>query len=407
MLNESGSPDSLMASAASAANSSVASFIPYHRASIGQEEIEAVLKVLRGGWLTTGQCTREFEASFAEYTGAKHAVAVSSCTAALHLALAAIDLGEYNEVILPTMTFAASGEVVFYSGARPVLVDSAPNSFHMDPGLIQAAITPRTKAIIPVHYSGYAHELDAILEIAARYRLKVIEDAAHAFPSRYQGKMIGTVGDITCFSFYATKTITTGEGGMITTEDPDLAARMRLLSLHGISRDAWKRYTSEGSWRYDIEAVGYKYNLTDLQAAIGIAQLRKCEVLLARRAALAARYTMNLSSLDAFATPAAPLHVQNAWHLYVLQVNEEVLRIGRDRLIEELKARGICTSVHFIPLHLHPLYREHCRYRVGQFPNAERHFSRAVSLPLFPDLSLDEQDRIIEALHDIARIYRR
>ena len=395
-----------MASAASATSTAV-SFLPFHRASIGQEEIEAVLNVLRSGWLTSGQCAKQFETNFAEYTGAKHAVAVSSCTAALHLALAAVDLGEYDEVILPTMTFAASGEVVFYFGARPVLVDSAPDSFHMDPSLIKAAITPRTKAILPVHYSGYAHELDAILEIAKRYGLKVIEDAAHAFPSRYHDKTIGTIGDVTCFSFYATKTITTGEGGMITTEDPDLAARMRLLSLHGISRDAWKRYTSEGSWRYDIEAVGYKYNLTDLQAAIGIAQLHKCETLLARRAPLAARYTQNLSSLDAFVTPAVPPHVQHAWHLYVLQVNEEVLTIGRDRVIDELRARGIGASVHFIPLHLHPLYHRNCGYRPGQFPNAERHFSRAISLPLFPDLAFDEQDRVIHALQDIARIHRR
>lgn len=393
--------------AASPVTSAAVSFIPFHRASIGQEEIEAVINVLRSGWLTTGQCARQFEANFAQYTGAQHAIAVSSCTAALHLALAAIDLGEYDEVILPTMTFAATGEVVFYSGARPVLLDSAPDTFHMDPNLIKAAITPRTKAILPVHYSGYAHELDAILDIAKRYGLKVIEDAAHAFPSRYRGEMIGTVGDFTCFSFYATKTITTGEGGMITTQDPALAARMRLLSLHGISRDAWKHYTLEGSWRYDIEALGYKYNLTDLQAAIGIAQLHKCETLLARRAALAARYTKQLSSLDAFATPAVPLDVQHAWHLYVLQVNEDILDISRDRIIDELKARGIGTSVHFIPLHLHPLYQKNCGYRAGQFPNAERHFSRAISLPLFPDLPFDEQDHVIQALHDIARIHRR
>lgn len=395
-----------MAAASPATNAAV-SFLPFHRASIGQEEMEAVINVLRSGWLTTGQCAREFETNFAEYTGAKHAIAVNSCTAALHLALAAIDLREYDEVILPTMTFAATGEVVFYSGARPVLVDSAPHSFHMDPSLIKAAITPRTKAILPVHYSGYAHELDAILEIANRYGLKVIEDAAHAFPSRYRGGTIGTIGDITCFSFYATKTITTGEGGMITTQDPDLAARMRLLSLHGISRDAWKRYTSEGSWRYDIEAVGYKYNLTDLQASIGIAQLHKSETLLARRAALAARYTQQLSSLDAFVTPAVPLDVQHAWHLYVLQLNEDVLGISRDRVIDELKARGIGTSVHFIPLHLHSIYQKNCGYRPGQFPNAERHFSRAISLPLFPDLAFYEQDRVIQALHDIACIYRR
>lgn len=393
--------------AASPATSAALSFVPFHRASIGQEEIEAVINVLRSGWLTTGQCAKQFEANFAQYTGSKHAVAVSSCTAALHLALAAIDLHEYDEVILPTMTFAATGEVVFYAGARPVLVDSAADSFHMDPSLIKAAITPRTKAILPVHYSGYAHELDAILDMAKRYGLKVIEDAAHAFPSRYHDRTIGTIGDITCFSFYATKTITTGEGGMITTDDPDLAARMRLLSLHGISRDAWKRYMSEGSWRYDIEAVGYKYNLTDLQAAIGIAQLHKCETLLARRAALAARYTQQLSSLDTFVTPVAPPDIQHAWHLYALQVNEDVLDISRDRVIDELKARGIGTSVHFIPLHLHSVYQRNCGYHPGQFPNAERHFSRAISLPLFPDLAFDEQDRVIQALHDIARIYRR
>jgi perosamine synthetase len=388
-------------------SSAAVSFLPFHRASIGQEEIEAVVNVLRSGWLTTGQVAKQFETNFAEYIGAKHAIAVSSCTVALHLALAAIGLREYDEVILPTMTFAASGEVVFYFGARPVLLDSAPDSFHMDPGLVQAAITPRTKAILPVHYSGYAYELDAILEIAKRYGLKVIEDAAHAFPSQYHGKAIGTIGDITCFSFYATKTITTGEGGMITTEDPDLAARMRLLSLHGISRDAWKRYSSEGSWRYDIEAVGYKYNLTDVQASIGIAQLQKCEALLARRAALAARYTRELSSLDVFSTPPVPPQVQHAWHLYVLQVNEEVLKICRDRVIDELRARGIGTSVHFIPLHLHPLYQKQCGYRAGQFPNAERHFSRAISLPLFPDMSFNEQDRVIQALHDVARAHRR
>lgn len=396
-----------MAASATPVSSTAASFLPFHRASIGQEEMDAVVGVLRSGWLTTGQCAKQFEANFAGYTGAKHAIAVSSCTAALHLALDAIGLSEGDEVILPTMTFAASGEVVLYFRARPVLLDSAPSSFHMDPSLIEAAITPRTKAILPVHYSGYAHGLDSILEIARRHGLKVVEDAAHAFPSRYHGKTIGTLGDITCFSFYATKTITTGEGGMITTENPDLAGRMRLLSLHGISHDAWKRYSSEGSWRYDIEAVGYKYNLTDLQAAIGIAQLRKCEALRAQRAALAARYTQELSSLDVFSTPAVPSLVHHAWHLYVLQVNDKALKIGRDRVIEELKARGIGTSVHFIPLHLHPIYQKLCGYRTGQFPNAERHFSRAISLPLFPDLSFDEQDRVIQALHDIARAYRR
>lgn len=392
-----------MATAATAANSS---FIPFHRASVGQEEIDEVLSVLQSGWLTTGPRARQFEAAFAEYLGAAHAVSVNSCTAALHLALAAIGLEEGDEVILPSMTFAATGEVVLYFRARPVLVDSTEQLFHTNAALIERAITPRTKAILPVHYSGYAHDLHSILEIAHRHGLRVIEDAAHAFPSRYDGKNVGTIGDITCFSFYATKTITTAEGGMITTHSSDLADRMRMLSLHGISRDAWKRYTAEGSWRYDIEAMGYKYNLSDLQAAIGLAQLRKGEILRQRRAILAARYTQYLGAFDAIAIPNAPANVDHAWHLYVVQVREGVLKIGRDQVTEELRHRGIGTSVHFIPLHLHPLYQK-AGYASGQFPNAERHFASAISLPLFPDMTFDEQDRVIQALQDVTQTYRR
>jgi dTDP-4-amino-4,6-dideoxygalactose transaminase len=395
-----------VATVANTANSIAAPFLPFHRASVGAEEMDAVLDVLRSGWLTTGPRVKQFEAAFAKHTAATHAIAVSSCTAALHLALAAIGLEKEDEVILPTMTFASSGEVVLYFGARPILIDSAPQSFHMDPSLVEAAITPRTKAILPVHYSGYAFELDALRDIARRHRLKIVEDAAHSFPSAYNGQPIGSIGDITCFSFYATKTLTTGEGGMVTTENPEYADRIRILSLHGISRDAWKRYSAEGSWRYDIEALGYKYNLTDLQAAIGMAQLQKSQLLLERRAALAARYSQALTGLDAFTTPSVPENVTHAWHLYVLQLNLDRLRISRDRFIEELKVRGIGTSVHFIPLHLHSLYQQQCGYRTGQFPNAERHFSRAISLPLFPDLSFAEQDRVIESLQEIAQSNR-
>lgn len=393
--------------AATALSAARTTYIPFHRALIETEEINAVLEVLQSGWLTTGPRVKQFEASFAEYIGAANAVAVSSCTAALHLALHAIGLNEGDEVILPTMTFASSGEVVLYFRANPILVDCEEKSFHADARLIEQAITPRTKAILPVHYSGDACDMDPILDIARRHDLKVIEDAAHSLPSRYKGRTIGTIGDITCFSFYATKTLTTGEGGMITAENPDYAERIRMLSLHGISRDAWKRYSAEGSWRYDIEATGYKYNLTDLQAALGLAQLQKCESMRARRAALAARYTSALSSLDAFVVPTVPHYIEHAWHLYVLQVNEEALRISRDRVIEELKLRGIGTSVHFIPLHLHSLYQRQCGYRAGQFPNAEKRFSSAISLPLFPGLTFDEQDRVIQALHDIALSHRR
>jgi perosamine synthetase len=381
-------------------------FLPFHRASIGPEELSALQEVLESGWLTTGQRVKQFESEFAQYLGAAHAVAVNSCTAALHLSLAAIGLSEGDEVIVPTMTFAASGEAVLYQRARPVLLDSSPDTFHMDPSAIEAAITPRTKAIMPVHYSGHAYGMDVVLDIARRHNLRVIEDAAHSFPSRFQDAPIGTHGDLVCFSFYATKTITTGEGGMVTTKDLELAGRIRLLSLHGISRDAWKRYSAEGSWRYDIEALGYKYNLTDLQAAIGLTQLKKADLLLGKRATLAARYSEAFAPLDSFSVPVPPPDVESAWHLYVLQINPETLNISRDEIIQELKKRDIGTSVHFIPLHLHPLYHR-LGYSQGQFPNAERHFSRAISLPLFPDLSFEQQDRVIQALHDIARSHRR
>jgi len=385
------------------ATATAVSFIPFHRAMIGQEEVRAVSEVLESGWLTTGPRVKQFETAFAACVGAKNAVAVGSCTAALHLAFAAIDLKPGDEVILPTMTFAASGEVILYFGAKPVLIDCAPGSFHMDPDLIERYITPKTRAILPVHYSGYADHMDSILRIARRHNLKVIEDAAHAFPSTYKGTPVGAIGDITCFSFYATKTVTTGEGGMITTQDSALADRVRIFSLHGISRDAWKRYTAEGTWRYDIQEVGYKYNLTDLQAAIGLVQLEKRERMREFRAALADRYTRELNSFEGFSTPKIPLHVEHAWHIYVIQVDSNVLSISRDLVIEELKRQGIGTSVHFIPLHLHSLYQKRLGYREGMFPMAEEHFAGAISLPLFPGMTEAEQSRVIEALRDIAR----
>ncbi|HKM67294.1 MAG TPA: DegT/DnrJ/EryC1/StrS aminotransferase family protein [Candidatus Acidoferrum sp.] len=380
-------------------------FLPFHRALIEEEEIQGVLDVLHSGWLTTGPKVRQFESAFAQYVGAKHAVAFGSCTAALHLALAAINLQEGDEVILPTMTFASTGEVVLYFKARPVLVDCAKDSFHMDPEAIECAISPRTKAIIPVHFAGIPCDMDAILAIAEKHGVKVIEDAAHSLPTYYKGRMIGTIGDMTCFSFYATKTLTTGEGGMITTENPQHAERLRILSLHGISKDAWKRYTAEGTWRYDILETGYKYNLTDMQAALGLAQLSKCDAMREKRAAIADSYIRALQGLEAFRTPITPSDVQHAWHLYVLQVNSGALRIDRNRVIEELKNRGIGTSVHFIPLHLHTLYQQ-LGYRVGEFPNAEERFEGSISLPIYPGLTELETDRVIEALHDIAREFR-
>jgi len=381
-------------------------FLPFHRALIEEEEKRAVLDVLESGWLTTGPRVREFESAFAAYVGARHAVAVNSCTAALHLALAAFDIAEDDEVILPAMTFAATGEVILYRHARPVLVDCLPNSFHVDPCAIAKAITPRTRAIIPVHYAGLACDMDTVLQIALAHGLKVIEDAAHSFPTQYNGKMVGTLGNVTCFSFYATKTLTTGEGGMITTEDAELAERMRILSLHGISRHAWNRYAASGSWKYEILEPGYKYNLTDLQAALGLAQLAKSTSMRDSRARVAHEYTRLLSPLDAFELPPSSPGSSHAWHLYVIQVNPRALRIHRDRVIEELKLRGVGTSVHFIPLHLHPLYQNQLGYRTGQFPNAEERFDRCLSLPIYPHMTQEEIELVAEALRDVAQHFR-
>ncbi len=384
-------------------SSIVTDFVPFHRPSIGTEEIEAVVEVLQSGWLTTGPRVHEFESAFSRFVNARHAVAVSSCTAALHLALAAIGVGEGDEVIVPAMTFAAAGEVALHLRARPVLVDCAPGSHHLDPDAVERAITRRTKAILPVHHAGAPCDMDRILEIARRHNLKVIEDAAHALPARHLGRMVGALGDITCFSFYATKTITTGEGGMATTDNEEYAERMHTLRLHGISRDA-----AEASWRYDILEPGYKYNLTDIQAALGLVQLRKCETMRAQREKIAGRYTRALASLDTFEAPETPPDGDcHAWHLYVVRVNASALRIGRDEVIEELKKRGIGASVHFIPLHLHRLYQERLGYRRGQFPNAERRFEESMSLPIYSAMTDQESDRVVEALQDVGREFRR
>jgi dTDP-4-amino-4,6-dideoxygalactose transaminase len=398
----------MSASAAASSTSAAATFVPFHRAFVGKEEIDAVTSVLQDGWLTSGPRVKEFESAFARYTGATHAVALNSCTAALHLALAAVGVGEGDEVIVPTMTFAACGEVVLYLKARPVLVDCLNDSCQVDPEQIERAIASRTRAILPVHFGGSPCDMDVILDIASRYRLKVVDDAAHALPASFHGKRVGTLGDITCFSFYATKTITTGEGGMATTGNQEYADRMRVLSLHGISKNAWNRYTAQGTWRYDILEAGYKYNLSDLQAALGIAQLAKCDWMRERRAEIASIYTQGLASIDAFEPPRPALaDIQHAWHLYVVRVKPEALRIDRDRVIEELKQKGIGTSVHFIPLHLHSLYRQQLGYKDQKFPNAERHFANAISLPIYPGLTNDDAARVIEGINQIALDFRR
>jgi dTDP-4-amino-4,6-dideoxygalactose transaminase len=382
-------------------------FLPFAMPDIGEAEAESVMETLRSGWLTTGPKVRRFEADFAEFVGCDHAVAVNSATAALHLALSAVGLKEGDEVLVPTMTFAATAEVVLYFKARPVLVDCRPETLNLDPDQLEKAITAKTKAIMPVHIAGQACDMDRILEIAREYDFRVIEDAAHALPARYREKMIGTIGDITCFSFYATKTITTGEGGMAVTENPEWAERMRIMGLHGISKDAWKRYTAEGSWYYEILYPGFKYNLTDIAAAIGIEQLKKCTHFWEVRQRYATLYNEGFQDVPAIITPYVAPEVQHAWHLYMIQLDLERLRIDRNEFIALLKQEGIGTSVHFIPLHLHPYYRDTFGYGPVDFPHASFVFERIVSLPIYPKMTETDVQRVIDTVRSLVKRHRR
>ncbi|MFC0252447.1 DegT/DnrJ/EryC1/StrS family aminotransferase [Massilia consociata] len=378
-------------------------FLPFAVPDIGDEEIRAVESCLRSGWVTTGPVTKRFEQDFRAYLGGDvEAISVNSATAGLHLALESVGIGPGDEVIVPTMTFTATAEVVRYLGARPVFVDVDPSTLNISPSAVAAAITPRTRAVVPVHYAGLACDMEAILALAARHGLRVIEDAAHAFPTRLDGKLVGTLGsDITVFSFYANKTMTTGEGGMVVTRHPELAARMRCMRLHGISRDAFDRYTSHvPSWHYEVIAAGFKYNLTDIASAIGIEQLRKIDRFQQRRTWLAQRYDAGLAALP-LVLPAHPVMAStHAWHLYVVRLKEGA-GMERDELIQALSDRGIGTSVHFIPLHRQPYWRDTCGLDPAAFPVAEASFASMLTLPLYTKMSDADQDRVIAALHDL------
>ncbi len=370
---------------------------------LGDEEIDAVVACLRSGWITTGPKARQFEQDFAAYLGADlNAIAVNSATAGLHLALEALGIGPGDEVIVPTMTFTASAEVIRYLGADPVFVDADPDTLNLSVAATARAITARTKAIIPVHYAGLACDMDALLALARAHGLRVVEDAAHAFPTRYKGKLVGTLdSDLTVFSFYANKTITTGEGGMVVTRDPALAARVRLMRIHGISQDAFHRYVSTTpAWFYEVVAPGFKYNLTDIAAAIGIAQLRKIDRFLARRRTLAARYAEGLAGLPLRLPADAGPGSGHAWHLYVVRLTEQA-GIERAALIERLSQRAIGTSVHYIPLHRQPYWRDTYGLRPEHFPVAEESYHAMLTLPLYTKMSDADQDRVIGALRDL------
>jgi dTDP-4-amino-4,6-dideoxygalactose transaminase len=376
-------------------------FLPFALPEIGEEEIAEVVDSLRSGWVTTGPKARRFEADFAAWLGdpALHCIAVNSATAGLHLALEALGIGPGDEVITTTHTFTATAEVVRYLGADVKLVDIDPASLNIDPAAVEAAIGPRTKAIVPVHYAGLAADMPAILSIARRHGLKIVEDAAHALPTTCGGRLVGTLdSDAAVFSFYANKTITTGEGGMLVTRDAALAKRAQVMRLHGMSRDAFDRFTAQKpSWHYEIVAPGFKYNLTDIAATLGIHQLKRLQGFQARREALAARYRAALSGLPLLMPPQAPPGERHAWHLYVAQLTDAA-SIGRDALIEGLYAAGIGCSVHYIPLHLQPYWRDRYALAPVMFPHSQRAYERMLSLPLYTRMTEADVDRVAAAL---------
>jgi dTDP-4-amino-4,6-dideoxygalactose transaminase len=383
-----------------AASSVRTSFLPFALPDVDQTEIDAVVEVLRSGWLTTGARTREFEQAFARYIGCKHAVALNSCTAALHLALDAIGLTPDDEVIVPTYTFTASAEVVRYFGARPVLVDVRPDDLTIDVAAVERALTDRTRAVIGVDIAGHPCDWHHLRALAAHHgsNFVLVDDAAHALPSALFECRIGAWADLTAFSFYATKTLTTGEGGMLVTDNPVWAERARCMALHGLSHDAWDRYTTEGSWYYEVVAPGFKYNMTDIAAALGLAQLQRLDTMHRRRSAIAARYTEAFSGLPEVQVPTLRPHRTSAWHLYILRLQPGRLRCNRAEFMRLLGASNIGASVHFIPLHLHPYYRNTYGYRPGDFPCAYTEYQRAISLPIYSRMDERAVDDVISAV---------
>jgi dTDP-4-amino-4,6-dideoxygalactose transaminase len=381
-------------------------FLLFSTPAVGQEEMDEVADTLRSGWITTGPKTKLFEAAFANLVQAPDAAGLNSCTAGLHLGLMALGVRPGDEVITSPLTFCACANVIEHLGATPRFVDVEPDTLNLDPAQIERAINQNTRAILAVHYAGHPADLDPIQQIATDRKLGLIEDAAHAVPASYKGRPIGSGPNPVAFSFYATKNLTTGEGGMLT-GSPEFLARVRTLGLHGMSRDAWKRYGPGGSWSYSVDEPGFKYNMTDVQAAMGMAQLRKLDQFQRRRRQIVECYQSAFTGVEALELPAERPNVEHAWHLYVLRLRAGTLSIDRDRFIEELTARNIGTSVHFIPLHTQTYYRQKYRYLPTAFPVAYDSYQRMLSLPLHPLLSEGDVNDVIAAVLDIVERFAR
>ncbi len=378
-------------------------FVPFNRPEIDDAEIAEVVSTLRSGWLTTGVRTSQFEKEFEAYVGARHALAVNSGTAALHLALAALNIGPGDEVITTPLTFCATVSVIVHVGATPVLADVLSDG-NIDPASVAERITPRTKAIIPVHLAGAPCEMDAIWKLAKRHHLFVIEDAAHAAGTEYRGRKIGSSefpSDAVCFSFYATKNLTTGEGGMITVNTRELADRVKMLTLHGINKDAWNRYREDGSWFYEVLECGFKYNLSDLQSAVGIHQLRKLENFTERRTRYAEMYNEAFRGMHELELPETPAHGRHAWHIYALRLNLDELSVDRAQFIAELRRKNIGASVHFIPIQLHAFFKKWADLPENQCPRSLDLYPRLVSLPLYPAMAEEEVAYVAQTVREM------
>lgn len=378
-------------------------YLPFNLPELGEDEVQAVVETLRSRWITRGPATQRFERALAEYLGVPHVVALSSCTAGMQLALMALGIGPGDEVITTPYTFAASINVILHVGATPVLVDVDPTTANLDPGRVEEAITDRTRAILPVHFAGHPVDLGAFDRIRDHYGLPIVEDAAHAIGARYEGRNVGTFGNLTALSFYATKNLTTGEGGALVVPDGEMADKIRAWSLHGMSRNAWNRYSEKGSWQYDVVAPGFKYNMTDIQAALGIVQLEKFDRMQERRHHIAQAFSEALQGLPV-ELPVVKEGVTHAWHLYPLRLMLDRIQGTRAEVIEDLKQQQIGTSVHFIPIPFHSYYQDRFGWQPGLFPHAERYFEAEVSLPLYPSMTDQDVADVIDAVHYVLRM---